>query len=286
MFLRGVFCDEGGAFVGAVPILAKTRRHGKDEWRPRDCDALSEEMSAHFGLPLDVSSKRGGLAVIAKALNEGDVVRAQVATVLLGVPDPPSLSKGAPSRQEMNELARDLRRSGLLKADWDPDQHPRWPVGATDSQGGRFAPNGGDSATGQSSGAATDSHQPSTDARDAEVPSYPQPHNSGASSNSPSGPQSGNDGDDDKRDGSDADDHGVYASYGHYIGGARLADAAIPLDGLGIPGANPANWANVTRLVNGALKARLRPNHHGGGANGGSRRLFGKNRLQRRDQQI
>jgi hypothetical protein len=101
-------------------------------------------MSAQYGLPVDMSSKRGGLTVIAKALNEGDLVRAQIATVLLGVPDPPSLSKGAPSRQEMIQLASDLRRSRLLKADWDPDEHPRWPAGASDSQGGQFAPKGDD----------------------------------------------------------------------------------------------------------------------------------------------
>jgi hypothetical protein len=82
----GVFCDESGAFVGAIPLLARTRGNGKDEWRPRDCDDLAQEMSALYGLPIDMSSKRGGLAVIAKALGEGDVVRAQVATVLLGIP--------------------------------------------------------------------------------------------------------------------------------------------------------------------------------------------------------
>ena len=146
----GVFCGEDGAFVGAIPLLARTRRSGKDEWRPRDCDDLSQEMSAQYGLPVDMSSKRGGLRVIAKALNEGDVVRAQIAAVLLGVPDPPSLSKGAPSRKGMIKLASDLRWSGLLKADWDPDEHPRWPAGAPDSQGGQFAPKGEGGETGAS----------------------------------------------------------------------------------------------------------------------------------------
>jgi hypothetical protein len=138
----GIFCDERGAFVGAVPMLARTRKNGKDEWQPRDGDDLSQEMSAQYGLPIDMSSKRGGLTAIAKALNEGDGARAQIATVLLGIPDPPSLSKGVPSRQEMIKLASDLHASGLLKADWDPDEHPRWPAKAPDSQGGRFAPKG------------------------------------------------------------------------------------------------------------------------------------------------
>jgi hypothetical protein len=146
----GVFCDEGGAFIGAVPMLARTRGSREGEWRPRDCGDLSQEMSAQYGLPVDMSSKRGGLTVIAKALNEGDVARAQIATVLLRVPDPPSLSKGAPSRQGMIKLAGDLRWSSLLKADWDPDEHPRWPAGAPDSQGGQFAPKGEGDETGAS----------------------------------------------------------------------------------------------------------------------------------------
>lgn len=25
---------------------------------------------------------------------------------------------------------------------WDPDEHPCWPAGSADSQGGQFAPNG------------------------------------------------------------------------------------------------------------------------------------------------
>jgi hypothetical protein len=73
----GVSCDEGGAFVGAVPMLARTRRHGKDEWRPRDSGDLSKEMSALYGLPVDMSSKRGGLRAIANAFNDGDMARAQ-----------------------------------------------------------------------------------------------------------------------------------------------------------------------------------------------------------------
>ena len=75
----GVFCDESGVFVGAIPMLARTRGNGKDEWRPRDCGDLSQEMSAQYGLPVDMLSKRGGLTAIARALNEGDVARAQVA---------------------------------------------------------------------------------------------------------------------------------------------------------------------------------------------------------------
>jgi hypothetical protein len=82
--------------------------------------------------------KTGGLKAIAKALNEGDVARAQIATVLLGVPDPLPLSKGASSRQQMIGLICDLHWSGMLK--WDPAEHPRWPKHSDDGTGGQFAP--------------------------------------------------------------------------------------------------------------------------------------------------
>lgn len=87
-----------------------------------------------------MSSKRGGLRTIAKALNDGDLARAQIAAVLLGIPDPPPLSKRNGSRDQMIKLIRDLHWSGLLK--WDPDEHPRWPAGSADGKGGEFAPKG------------------------------------------------------------------------------------------------------------------------------------------------
>lgn len=246
----GVFCDENGAFVGAVPLLARTRSDGKEEWRARDCDDLSTEMSAQYGLPIGLSSKRGGLDVVARALGEGDLVRAQVATLLLGIPDPPSVSKGAPSRQEMIRLACDLHRSGLLKADWDPDAHPRWPAGAPDAQGGQFAPKD-EPAASPSAGEAVHAPQSSADARGAAISADRQVHDHRAPANNPPAPQGGGD---DKRDGSNADGLGIYARYGPYIGGARLASASIAIDGLGIATADPADWADVTRLANGALK--------------------------------
>lgn len=115
----GVSCDTDGAFVGAIPMLNRLRKNGKDEWNLRDCEQLSEQIGAHYGLPIDMSSKIGGLRAIANALNEGDVVRAQIGTVLLGIPDPPSLSKGVCSRDQMIKLIRDLHWSGMIK--WDPD---------------------------------------------------------------------------------------------------------------------------------------------------------------------
>ncbi|MGD0189407.1 MAG: hypothetical protein ABSD74_01565 [Rhizomicrobium sp.] len=142
---RGVSCDADGAFVGAIPILIRLRKNGRDEWQPHDCGQISKKLSAHFGVPVDMSSKRGGLRAIANALNEGDVARAQIAAVLLGIPDPPDLSKGARSSDQLIGFVRDLHWTGMLK--WDSDKHPRWPAGSDDSKGGQFAPKGEGSAS-------------------------------------------------------------------------------------------------------------------------------------------
>jgi hypothetical protein len=83
-------------------------------------------MSAQCGPPIDMSLKTGGLKAIAKALNEGDIARAQIATVLLGVPDPLPLSKGAASRRQMIDLVRDLHWSGITC--WRGDR-PTEPAG-------------------------------------------------------------------------------------------------------------------------------------------------------------
>ena len=95
-----------------------------------------------FSIPVDLSRKSGGLATIAHALNAGEVARAQIATLNLQIPDPPPSSTIAPARDELVKLISSLDASGLIKADWNPDEHPRWPAGAPDSQGGEFAPKG------------------------------------------------------------------------------------------------------------------------------------------------
>lgn len=146
---RGISCDADGAFIGSVPLLKRLRKNGQDAWQPRDHDEISNAIGERYGLPIDMSSKRGGLTAIANALNEGDVARAQIASVLLGIPDPPPLSKSGRSRDQTIKLIRDLHWSGLLK--WDPDEHPRWPAGAADSKGGQFAPKGEDEETGAAS---------------------------------------------------------------------------------------------------------------------------------------
>jgi hypothetical protein len=62
------------------------------------------------------------LKVVADALNDGELPRAQIAALLLRLPDPPALRKSAANGLE---LAAELADSGILIRDWDPDEHPR-----------------------------------------------------------------------------------------------------------------------------------------------------------------
>lgn len=131
---RGISCQTDGAYIGNVPLLTRSQANGRGHWEPRECAALSHHVSTEFGVPIDLSSKMKGLKAIARALNEGDVARAQVAAVLLGIPDPPPRSASAQSRVAMIKLIRELAWSGLIKNSWDPDEHPRWPAGASDGR--------------------------------------------------------------------------------------------------------------------------------------------------------
>jgi len=139
----GISCGENGVFVGGVPVLERPRGPiGLDEWRPRAVSDLNRDLGKCYGLPVEFNVKISGLTAIARALGRGDLVHAQIATLHLQIPDPPALTKSAHTTSEIMDLARQLKASGLLKADWDPAKHPRWPAGSPGSIGGEFAPAG------------------------------------------------------------------------------------------------------------------------------------------------
>jgi len=149
----GVSCGENGLFVGTVPLLEQRREpSGSGPWQPRPVPDLNRDLGECYGLPIEFNPKIGGLAAVSRALNRRDLVHAQIATLHLRIPDPPPLTKSPQNAREIIDLARQLRASGLLKADWDPTKHPRWPAGSPDSIGGEFAPAGaasGDSGAGE-----------------------------------------------------------------------------------------------------------------------------------------
>ncbi len=134
----GVQCGEDGLFVGSTPILRRSPRPGGGaSWAVRPSDELDRDLSARYGLPIDVAAKREGLAGVARALERGEMPLAKIAALLLRFPDPPSLAKDAPERGSL-ELAARLFESSLLKGDWDPAKHPRT---GTAPNPGRFAVN-------------------------------------------------------------------------------------------------------------------------------------------------
>jgi hypothetical protein len=139
----GVTCSEKGLFVDDVPLLKLTDdKNSSEQSQPRALSDLNRDLSKRYGLPVDFSSKVGALTAIARALNRGDILHAQIATLHLQVPDPPALTKAVQGPQDVIYLARQLQASGLLKADWNPLKHPRWPAGTPGSIGGEFAPRG------------------------------------------------------------------------------------------------------------------------------------------------
>ena len=82
-----------------------------DRWRSRKSTAFSATL---YVARICASDKRRGLAVVAEALNKGELARAQIAALLLRLPDP-DLGKLDPNARG-EELAC-LRESGLLAKD-------------------------------------------------------------------------------------------------------------------------------------------------------------------------
>ncbi|MGD0193182.1 MAG: hypothetical protein ABSD74_20800 [Rhizomicrobium sp.] len=90
---RGVACDADGAFVDAIPLLKGAPADAANIWMARGTRELSSELSRRFGVPIDMTAKTAGLNAIARALNAGDIVRAQLLMVHPDIREPPGLSK-------------------------------------------------------------------------------------------------------------------------------------------------------------------------------------------------
>ena len=130
----GIECDEDGLRVGGVALLA---RDVKGVWASRDEGDLGRDLSRTYGFPVDVRPKWAGLATVAKALQSQNIAKAQIAALLLQLPDPLPLAD-ALGKADRGRLARDLVACGLMKADADWDEkHPRT---RTPPNPGWFAP--------------------------------------------------------------------------------------------------------------------------------------------------
>lgn len=110
-----VSCDERGAFVGKVPLLVRAANDvGREKWKPRSAAELNPALSKAYRLPINVSSKADGLAAVARAMNAGHLVLAQIATLHLEFPDLPPLTKSSSTRETTIALAALLHRVGIL----------------------------------------------------------------------------------------------------------------------------------------------------------------------------
>jgi hypothetical protein len=119
----GVQCGHEGLSVGSAPMLSRSlQADGVEVWVVRPTEELDHDLSARYGHAIDLTSKRGGLEGVARALQRGDMTLAKIGAVLLGFPDPPSLAKDTSARGSL-ALAAQLFWSGLLKGDWDPSKH-------------------------------------------------------------------------------------------------------------------------------------------------------------------
>jgi len=115
----GVDVGRDGLFVGSVPLLWRARGlGGREVWSVRPQSELDDELTARYGLPVDVAAKAGGLASIARALDRGDFALAGIAALLLQFPDPPLLEKGAPALDDWMKLAAELAFTLKLREDF------------------------------------------------------------------------------------------------------------------------------------------------------------------------
>ena len=133
----GVSCDDEGVFVGSVPLLQCSRRFGNTFWTARRIDDLNADLTVLYGLPVDATAKTNAMALIAAALNHGDLAMAAIAAVQMQFPDPPKIAGAEETNDQLWRSVAELCRSGLLKADWDPAKHPRT---GTPPNRGWFAP--------------------------------------------------------------------------------------------------------------------------------------------------
>ncbi|HLZ65460.1 MAG TPA: hypothetical protein VKQ29_04470 [Aliidongia sp.] len=126
---QGVCCDEDGPALGSFRLLTKTAAG----WQPHAAGELNTLLDKIFGEPVDGAALLPGLRAIARALDEGNLVRAMIGTQLLQLP---VLSEAQARRAMAMKL--------MAKASPDDSEHPGWPAGTEDGRGGEFRPKNGE----------------------------------------------------------------------------------------------------------------------------------------------
>jgi hypothetical protein len=139
-----VECDDVGVRIAGIELLDYAERGTRNASRKRcelpRLEQVEARLSRACGRQIIASSKLAGLRVVVDALNSGEFARAQIATLLLKLPDPPI--RGAAADSE-DLLSKRLHECGWLLKDFDPDKHPRAEVPPNP---GWFAPRDDDDA--------------------------------------------------------------------------------------------------------------------------------------------
>jgi hypothetical protein len=114
---EGVACGEYGFTVGGVALLDRSASGRQANWNVRPLADLDADLSERYGLAVDISRKARRIAVVAHALDSGDIALAQIAALLLQFPDPPAIGEQGSGRRALGALAMELISSDLLKGD-------------------------------------------------------------------------------------------------------------------------------------------------------------------------
>jgi hypothetical protein len=122
---EGLSCDEDGPALGPIRFLKRT----PEGLVSRPIEELNATFGWAFGEPVSCSRLMPGLGTIAKALNNGELARAMIATQFLRL----SPLNAAQAWRAADAVA-------LFKAAVDDPEHPGWPAGTPDSRGGEFRP--------------------------------------------------------------------------------------------------------------------------------------------------
>jgi contact-dependent growth inhibition (CDI) system restriction endonuclease-like protein len=115
----GLSCNKQGLALAGVPLLRQAE-HG---FAPRSPAEVTRLLSAAYDIDADATSILTGLAVVARALNGGDIVRAMIAAAQLKLPalDWDGAVRIARAAEALEKYSRNQPR------DW----HGRWTTGGT-----------------------------------------------------------------------------------------------------------------------------------------------------------
>jgi hypothetical protein len=98
-------------------------------FEPRAVEELNGMLGRTFGRAVDCAVLLPGLLTVARALNDGDLARAMIATTFMRLP-----------YLDEDEARRAAAAVALSKASEDDPKHPGWPKGTPGGRGGEFRP--------------------------------------------------------------------------------------------------------------------------------------------------